>query len=92
MYTHFLRVLFYAHHLCCLKVKDRNTTFEDLKKEVLTLRGRCDHQEEVIKDLQSRCETHENVLEMLRKEIVSLHDSQKTLSTMYCGENYELAP
>jgi len=46
----------------------------------------------MIEDLKSRCETHERVLETLRQEIVQLHDSRKTLNTMYDGKSYDLMP
>jgi predicted nucleic acid-binding Zn-ribbon protein len=72
--------------------KDDDGIVKDLKREVQTLKSRCDEHERIMKDLHSRCETHENVLEMLRQEIVGLHGSQKTLNTMYRGENYDLAP
>jgi predicted nucleic acid-binding Zn-ribbon protein len=65
---------------------------KDLRKEVQTLKSRCNEHEREIRDLQSRCDTHENILEALQKEIVGFHDSRKTLSTMYQGENYDLMP
>jgi predicted nucleic acid-binding Zn-ribbon protein len=74
------------------KDEDDDGIVKDLKKEVQTLKGRYNEPERIIKDLQSRCETHENVLEMLRQEIVGLHDSQKTLDTMYLGNSYDLEP
>ena len=46
----------------------------------------------MIKDLKSRCKMHERVLKMLQQEIVQLHDSQKTLNTMYDGKSYDLMP
>ncbi len=49
-------------------------------------------QDKMIEDLKSRCETHERVLKTLRQEIVQLHDSQKTLNTMYDGKSYDLMP
>jgi predicted nucleic acid-binding Zn-ribbon protein len=71
---------------------DDNGIVRGLKMEVQALKSRCDEQERTIKDLQSRYETHENVLEMLRREIVGLHDSQKTINTVYHGRNYDLVP
>jgi len=70
--------------------KDRDGIVEDLKMEVQTLKCRCDGYEKVIKDLTSRCDTHENALEMLRQQIVRYLDSQGTLSTTYHGNNYDL--
>jgi predicted nucleic acid-binding Zn-ribbon protein len=72
--------------------KDDDGIVKDLKKDVQTLKGRCDEHERIIEDLQSRCETHENTLEMLRQEIVGLHQSQNTLNTVFRGENYDLVP
>jgi hypothetical protein len=69
-----------------------NQLIDELKKEVQVLKGRCDAQDRIIIDLQSKCETHENVLEVLQQEIVCLHQAGKTLSTMYGGENYDLMP
>ena len=72
--------------------KDDSQAVRDLEMEVKAMETRCDGYERVIKDLQSRCDTHENALEMLRQQIVHLHNSQGTLSTMYRGENYDLIP
>jgi hypothetical protein len=69
---------------------DSDRIVEDLKKEVQTLKDLCKEHEGMIKDLQSRCDTHENVLEMLRQEIVGLNESRGTLSTTYGGKNYNL--
>lgn len=46
--------------------------------------------ERTIEDLKSRCDTHQNALEMLRQEIVGLHDHQATLNTTYREKNYDL--
>ncbi|KAF8262958.1 hypothetical protein EI94DRAFT_1704378 [Lactarius quietus] len=70
--------------------EDNNKTFKDLEMEVQALTARCDEYERIIKDLQSAQDTHENILEMLRQQIVSLHDSGGTLSSMYGGKNYNL--
>jgi uncharacterized coiled-coil protein SlyX len=59
---------------------------------VQALKTKCDRYEKRIKELESRCDTHENAMEMLRQQLVRLHDSQGTLSTMYCEKEYELAP
>ncbi|KAH9016602.1 hypothetical protein EDB84DRAFT_1567170 [Lactarius hengduanensis] len=72
--------------------KDNNNIVEQLKREIQSLKSRCDWQEKTIEDLKSRCDSHEKVLETLRQEIVGLHDRGKTLNTMYCGENYDLTP
>jgi predicted nucleic acid-binding Zn-ribbon protein len=69
---------------------DNDDIVKDLKKEVQTLKSRCDAHERTIEDLQSRCDTHQNALEMLRQEIVGLHDHQETLNTTYRGKNYDL--
>ena len=65
---------------------------KDLEKEVGTLKSRCDAHERTIYELKSRCNMHEKTLELLRQEIVGLHNNQKTLNTMYHGENYDLMP
>ena len=70
--------------------KDHDGIAEDLKMKVQTLKCRCDGYEKVIKDLTSRCNTHENALEMLWQQIVHYLDSQGTLSTMYHGNDYDL--
>ena len=70
--------------------KDCDGIVEDLKMEVQTLKCRCDGYEKVIKDLTSRCDTHENALEMLWQQIVCYLDSQGTLSMTYHGNNYDL--
>jgi hypothetical protein len=63
-----------------------------LNKEFMDLKDRCAGYERVIKDLEARCDTHENALEMLPQEIVCLHVSQGTLSASYNGEKYDLLP
>ncbi|KAF8259736.1 hypothetical protein EI94DRAFT_1706873 [Lactarius quietus] len=70
--------------------EDNNKTFKDLKMEVQALTARCDEYERIIKDIQSACDTHENILEMLRQQIVNIHDSGGTLNSMYGGKNYDL--
>ena len=60
--------------------------------EAQTLKVRCNKLERKIKDLESRCDTHERVIEMLRQEVVGLKDSQNILSTGYHGERYDLIP
>ncbi|KAF8264130.1 hypothetical protein EI94DRAFT_1703479 [Lactarius quietus] len=69
--------------------KDNNKTFKDLEMEVQALMARCNEYERIIKDLQSACDTPENILEMLRQQIISLHDSGGTLSSLYSGKNYD---
>ena len=63
-----------------------------LNTEVEALKARCGEQEKMIKDLESRCDTHENALEMLRQQVVRLLDSQGTLSTRYGEKEYKLLP
>ena len=58
--------------------------------EAQNLKDRCNGHEKKIKDLESRCETHKRIIEMLWKEIVGLKDSQNTLSTTYDGKTYDL--
>ncbi|KAF8262980.1 hypothetical protein EI94DRAFT_1704359 [Lactarius quietus] len=70
--------------------KDNDKTFKDLKLEVQALMVRCNEYERIMKDLQSACDTHENILKMLRQQIVNLHDSRGTLSSAYGGKNYDL--
>ncbi|KAN0128681.1 hypothetical protein V8E53_013500 [Lactarius tabidus] len=41
-----------------------------LNKEFVDLKDRCAGYERVIKDLEARCDTHENALEMLQQQIV----------------------
>ena len=72
--------------------KDDDGIIDGLKLEVHALKNRCDEYERMIKDLQSRCNTHQNALEMLRQQIVRCLDSQGTLSTMYHGKNYDMMP
>lgn len=72
--------------------KENYGIVEALKKEVQTLRSRCDAHEKEIEDLKSKFDTHENVLEMLRQNIVRFQGSQNTLNTTYLGENYDLMP
>ena len=60
--------------------------------EAQTLKVRCDKLERKFKDLESRCDTHERVIELLRQEIVGLKDSQNILSVAYHGERYDLIP
>ncbi|KAF8266112.1 hypothetical protein EI94DRAFT_1701998 [Lactarius quietus] len=72
------------------KGKDNDKTFKDLKLEVQALTVRCNEYERIIKDLQSARDTHKNILEMLRQQIVDLHDSRGTLSSAYGGKNYDL--
>lgn len=62
----------------------------NLKIEVQTLKNRCDRYEKMIKDLQSKCETNEMFLEMLRKDVVGILSAQKRLDTTYKGKSYEL--
>jgi hypothetical protein len=63
-----------------------------LNKEVKAMKDRCARYERIIKDLEARCDTHENALEMLWQQVVVLHASQGTLSASYNGENYGLLP
>jgi hypothetical protein len=63
-----------------------------IRMELESLKTRCGGYEEIIKDLESRCDTHERELEMLWQQIVCLHDAQGTLKTRYNEENYELIP
>jgi hypothetical protein len=63
-----------------------------LNKEFVDLKDRCAGYERVIKDLEARCDMHENSLEMLWQQIVCLCVSQGTLSASYNGENYDLLP
>ena len=70
--------------------KDDDEIVEGLKMEVEALKIRCNGYERAIKDLNSRCDTHENALEMLCQQLVGYLDSQSALSTMYNGKNYEL--
>ena len=72
--------------------KDDDGIIEGLKLEVHTLKNRCNRYERMIKDLQSRCYTHQNALEMLLQKIVHCLDSQGTLSTMYHRKNYDMMP
>ncbi|KAF8274188.1 hypothetical protein EI94DRAFT_1696131 [Lactarius quietus] len=60
------------------------------KWSVQALTARCNEYERIIKDLQSARDTHENILEMLRQQIVGLHDSRGILSSAYGGKNYDL--
>lgn len=62
-----------------------------LNMEIEALKTRCGEYEKRVQDLESRCDTHENALEMLRQQVVHLLDSQGTLSTMYREKEYELA-
>ena len=63
-----------------------------LKTEPESLKTRCTRYEGMIRDLESRCNTHERELEMIQQHIVHLYDSQGTLNTIHHGENYELMP
>jgi archaellum component FlaC len=58
--------------------------------EVQAQKDRCNEHKEKIEELESRCDTHERVIEMLWQEIVGLKDSQNTLSTAYHGKRYDL--
>ena len=60
--------------------KDHDRIIEDLKTEVQAAN----------RDLNSRYDTHENTLEMLRQQTVCFLDSQGTLSMMYHGNTYDL--
>jgi hypothetical protein len=64
----------------------------NLNVEVEALKTRCGVYEKKINDLESRCNTHENALEMLRQQVVRLQDGQGTLSTVYHEREYTLAP
>ncbi|KAI9430693.1 hypothetical protein H4582DRAFT_2063481 [Lactarius indigo] len=75
-----------------MSCEDNDSVVRDLEKEVHALKSRCEGQDKMIEDLKSRCEIHERVLEMLWQEIVQLHDSQKTLNTMYDGKSYDFMP
>ncbi|KAF8262943.1 hypothetical protein EI94DRAFT_1704366 [Lactarius quietus] len=72
------------------KGEDNDKTFKDLKLEVQALTVRCNEYKRMIKDLQSACDTHKNILEMLWHQIINLHDSRGTLSSTYGGKNYDL--
>lgn len=58
--------------------------------EVEALKTRCGRYEKDIKDLESRCDTHEHSLEMLQQHVVHLQDIQGALSTKYYGKEYKL--
>ena len=64
----------------------------NLNVEVEALKTRCGVYEKKINDLESRCNTHENALEMLWQQVVCLQDGQGTLSTVYHEREYTLAP
>jgi predicted nucleic acid-binding Zn-ribbon protein len=71
---------------------ENNHELVRLNEEVEALKARCSGYERIIKDLESKSETHEEVLEMIRRQVVRLENSQGTLSTSYCGQNYDLLP
>ena len=63
-----------------------------LKMGLESIKARCTGYEGMIRDLESRCDTHKRALEMTWQHIVHLYDSQGTLNTIHHGENYELMP
>ncbi|KAF8258338.1 hypothetical protein EI94DRAFT_1708091 [Lactarius quietus] len=72
--------------------EDDNKTIKELKMEVEALKSRCNGYEREIRDLQGMCDTHENVLEMLRQQIMRLVDAQGIPNTTYGGKSYVLIP
>ena len=65
------------------------TLVEALKNEVCALKSRSDMLKKIIKNLQSKCDTHERTLETFRQHIVDLHRYQGTLDLSYQGEEFE---
>ena len=72
--------------------KDENKRVEELEMEVERLKRKCDGYERMILDLKSRSDTHKNALEMIRQQIIHLHDSQGTPNTTYGSNNYDIMP
>jgi len=63
---------------------------EDLKNELEAVKNRCNMLEKSVKDLQSRCDTHERILETFWKHIVGLESKKGDLDLTYQGEEFEL--
>ena len=83
--------LSHSNHTCYRPQGKKDDQINILNMEVEALKTRCGVYEKRIDDLKSRCDTYENTLEMLRQQVVCLHDSQGTLSTEYHEKEYILA-
>jgi len=69
---------------------DITLRYEALKATCDKLKNTVDELQNSVKDLQSMCKTHENSLEMLRKETAGFRRDQGSLDLSYRGEQFEL--
>ena len=58
---------------------DDTLLVEGLKSEVQALKSCCNMLEKLVKDLQSRCDTHEGYLETFQLEIINFRRNEGTL-------------
>jgi hypothetical protein len=66
------------------------TLVEGLKNEVGTMVMKCAQLEGDIRDLKSKCGTHERFLESHRLEIIGLKNAWGNLDANFQGESYDI--
>jgi len=69
---------------------DNVTEIKGLKTEVEALKSKCDLLESTVQILKSGYDTHENIIDNHRKQILGFQKVRGTLDTSYQGENLEL--
>ena len=68
---------------------DDTLLVEGLRSEVQALKSLCNMLKKLVKDLQSRCNTHEGYLETFQLEIMNFHRNKGTLNLSCKGEELE---
>ena len=68
---------------------DDTLLVKGLRSEVQALKSLCNMLKKLVKDLQSRCNTHEGYLETFRLEIMNFHRNKGTLNLSCKGEELE---
>ena len=68
---------------------DDTLLVEGLKSEVQALKSCCNMLEKLVKDLQSRYDTHEGYLETFQLEIINFRRNEGTLDLSCKGEELE---
>ena len=69
---------------------DNNAIIEVLRESIKTLERRCNELEGSIKDIQSRYNAHERLLNIYQEEILVIKFGQGTLEMDYKGEKFDL--
>jgi hypothetical protein len=81
-----------ATHITCTLAQGTHDSgiVEVLRKELETLKTRCEILESDVTELKSQCHTHEKMLETFRKEILDCQVYRGAVDNSYLGEEYDL--